>query len=520
MKIKLNKSLIRSTLLCAILTSFTSLAKNADENTTSSFTSAEQADFVNKFDLFMQELNSELDIKTGTSIAVVKGEQLIYQQNFGYADIKKQQKVTDDTLFYIASTTKPIFALTLLKELNKSKLNLDSSLATLFPKVEFSDAIQTTQINIGNLLNHTSGLADNGLGTVLAISGDYTADTLAQLLASSELNTESPLNHFAYTNLGYNILSLAFEQNFQQTWQSAVIKDVLKPLSMNHTSPFADDKNNHHNNIAKPYSFFNENIETPLYLQKKDATMHAAGGLMSNAQDMAKLLLVELNHGKLNGKQVIPAELIDISQQVTTAVDDKKGDFIRSGYALGWYTGEYKSQLTYHHFGRFDGYRPHLSFMPELKLGLVILNNEGDLNDMLTDVIADFTYGTLLGDPETDARVKQRISAIKSKAFGAKEKILVKENSYRTMPLQLSLDEVHYAGRYNNTLLGQIDIQRNNNGEFSFDWGNLHSSATASGKEDMLRIKAIPTRPQVVAFTIKDGKVAGLSYGGFEFSKL
>jgi CubicO group peptidase (beta-lactamase class C family) len=520
---KLRHKFLTCSLLISALNTSAAWALRLDENranTVLATATLSQEQFSAKLNLFMQELYTEFNIQSGSAIAIVKDDHLLYQQNFGFADIKQQQKVGDETLFYIASSTKPLFALALLQELRKSTLNLDSSLASLFPKIQFSSAIQADKVSMTNLLNHTSGIAENGLEAALAYSGDYTPATLTQFLSAKEVNEESPLTHFAYSNLGYNILSLAFEQNFQHSWQTSMIKNVLEPISMTHTSPFISVNGEPIAGLAKPYSFFNDSIETPLYLQKENNTMHAAGGLVSTSQDMAKLLLVELNQGRLDGQQVIPAELIARSQQITTVVDDKKGDFVRSGYALGWYTGEYKSELTYHHFGRFDGYRPHLSFMPAKKLGLVILNNEGDLNDMLTDIIADFAYSTLLDEADTDIRIKQRITDLKTMAGKVREKIVSKENNYLSMPLQLTLQHFAYTGQYKHALMGQIDIQQNSDGAFTFSWGNLHSVATALGKEDMLRVKAIPTHPEVLAFDINDGQVTSLQYGGFEFSKL
>jgi CubicO group peptidase (beta-lactamase class C family) len=478
-----------------------------------------QTDFARSFDRFMETLNKELNIETGTAIAVVQNDKILYQNNFGYADIKAKQKVTGDSLFYLASITKPLFALTILQELENRALTLDSPLQTLFPEITFAKDTQADKVTIKQLLVHTSGLDNNGLSTALAISGEYNHSSLLGLLNETSANPQNPLTHFSYTNLGYNILSMAFEQHFGHSWQASLQDKVLTPMSMLHTTPFITEDPEQKFNRAKPYSFFNTSINTPLYLQKNNQTMHAAGGVISNTEDMAKLLIVELNQGRLDGKQVLPEGLIKRSQQIAAIVDTKKGDFKRTGYALGWYTGDYKSQLLYHHFGRFDGYRPHLSFMPEKKLGLVILNNEGDLNDKVSDIIADFAYSTLLGEADIDIRINQRIAKMREMATVIREKIIAKETSYEVMPLQLTLAETSYSGDYCHKLMGCLSITLKGEGQFTYQWGNLHSNATASGKIDALRVKGLPTHPQVIAFNIAEGNVESLNYDRFKFNK-
>ncbi|NQY63232.1 MAG: beta-lactamase family protein [Alteromonadaceae bacterium] len=488
----------------------------------------QQTNFNDSFNRFMHHLNTELEINSGTAISVVKNDKILYQQNFGYADIKKKQAVTNNTLFYIASTTKPLFALALMQELQKNNQGLESTLAELFPNIAFANGSAVSSTTVKQLLNHTSGLEGNGLTAALALSGQYNQKTLLEFLTQLTKITKVPANNdanvgtFDYSNLGYNILSLAFNNNnnFQKSWQSALIDNVFHPLAMTHSSPFYSYAKKQHWQISKPYSFFSESIESPLYLEKSDNVMHAAGGVISTANDMANLLLVQLNKGKLNGKQVLSADLIKLSQQVTADVDSKKGDFKRTGYALGWYVGEYKSEELYHHFARFAGFRPHVSFIPKRKIGLVILNNEGDLNDKVTDIIADFAYSTLLGETGVEARLKKRIAKLKVMASKYRKKVLTKETAYKSMPWKLNLPNNAYLGHYKNKLMGNININKTDNHSFQLDWGNMKSLATATESADIIRIRFLPSQPQKISFNVVNNAVQSLTYDDVVFTKL
>ena len=272
-----------------------------------------QAEFSQSLNRFMLHLNAELEIETGTAIAVVENDTMIYQENFGFADVKNKQAVTNDTLFYAASVTKPVFALALLQALKQKQQGLDTTLAELFPDVTFKHAEQVANITVKQLLDHTSGLQGNGLTSVLALTGEYDQKLLMRLLSTMP-GTDQKNPEFEYSNLGYNMLSLAFSGNAKQSWQTVLSEKVLKPLSMDHSTPYISDISKNKWLVGKPYSFFTTDRDMPLYLQKRDNTMHSAGGLFSTTSDMANLLIVELNQGKLHGEQVLPSELIAQSQ--------------------------------------------------------------------------------------------------------------------------------------------------------------------------------------------------------------
>jgi len=478
---------------------------------------AETLTFKQSIDDFMSTLIKEFDIKSATSIAVVKGDSVIYQQSFGYADIENQQPATNDTAFYIASITKPLFALTVLQTLENSKYDTSLSLQKMFPEISFAKEVQAEKITIKDLLTHTSGLDDKLLSTAVSTSGIHSKASKLLMLAKLFPSTDSKHGEFDYTNLGYNIVSIWYEKTFNKSWQDGVAQSVFKPLNMTHSTAYISEARNNHWALAKPYSFFSSTPKKALYLTKRDNTMHAAGGVISTASDMTNFLKAQLST-KASGSAAIHSDLINFAQKPIASLDSKRGDFERTNYAYGWYTGTYKNNLTYHHFGTFDGFRPHLSFMPKQKIGIVILNNEGMLNDKLTDLIADFIYSKLLAEKGAEARINARIVKLKSMAFNYRKKMLAKENNYTTAPWLLSADKLQYTGTYHHALAGNIDIVVSNK-QFFLQWGNLHSSATPFREKDQMRVKFRPTSGQYIQFEMFENKPTGLIYDGLTFVK-
>ena len=109
-----------------------------------------------------------------------------------------------------------------------------------------------------------------------------------------------------------------------------------------------------------------------LYLVKEDDTMQSAGGIYSTASDMARWLTANLAaaHGV---PTPIPADVIAATHRPVAAMEERFEMFRRTGYGLGWYSGEFGGETLYHSFGGFAGARAHVSFMPARDVGVAVL---------------------------------------------------------------------------------------------------------------------------------------------------
>ena len=140
--------------------------------------------------------------------------------------------------------------------------------------------------------------------------------------------------------------------------------------------------------------------------------MQAAGGMYTTAADAARWLEVQLNEGRLDGKQVIPAAVIRETHRVAGKTDAAYGPFERKGYGLGWYIGTYAQEPMLHHFGGFGGAHSHISFMPKRNLGVAVLVNESGLGGRLAVLLATLAYDSLRGVPDAFAQAEETIRTI------------------------------------------------------------------------------------------------------------
>lgn len=120
--------------------------------------------------------------------------------------------------------------------------------------------------------------------------------------------------------------------------------------------------------------------------------MHAAGGIVSTARDMAAWLEIHINGGSLDGRQVFPREAVVESHRPLARVSGSSRGTQNIGYGLGWQIGLLGLDTLLWHGGAFTGYAAHMSFIPEQRLGVVVMANEGTVGRELTDSIAYAIY--------------------------------------------------------------------------------------------------------------------------------
>ena len=454
----------------------------------------------------------------GTAVAVVKDGEVIYEGYFGSRDIQRQAPVTRDTVFYIASATKPFLALNVLLKEQRGQLDTSTLLRQMFPDIRFRD-FDAEAVTVRNLLIHTSGIDNPPLVWATAFSGVHDAQSRHRLVTRSGPNDEAPRGTFDYTNVGYNIVSVWLDEHFAMPWQDQLDHAIFQPLDMQHTSARISEAEVKGWPLARPYSFASAEPNEPLYLTKADNTMQAAGGLVSTAPDLAKFLLAQLSSSATDDAAALPTAVIERSHVPQATLQDSFLDFQRTGYAWGWYTGEYKGRTMLHHFGGFAGFHAHLSFMPEQGIGLVILNNDDFLGAQITNLIADYVYGVLLQQPDTEPRVAKRFVELQAKAREFRDSVQEHREEIHARPWNLSQPREAYAGTYSNELLGDMTVALDGGRQMNIRWGRLQTTATGYEQEDHVRVEFAPNSGKALSFRVDDGRVAALSFDGMEFVK-
>ncbi|HSX61073.1 MAG TPA: serine hydrolase [Tahibacter sp.] len=458
------------------------------------------------------------DLPSGTAVAVVRDGRIVYEGYFGLSDIAKRIPVTRNTAFYIASATKPFFALSVLLDEDARRLDTRTSLQQMFPQTRF-DGFDAASVTLKDLLVHTSGIDNQPLVWATAYSGIHDAESRRALVAASYPNAKAKHGTFDYTNVGYAIASVWLDRTVGTPWQRQLDATIFRPLAMTHTTASIRTARAAGWSIAKPYSFASETPRNPLYLVKADETLHAAGGLVSTAPDLARFLIAQLSDGAIDGRQLLPATVIARSHETQATLEEKYQDFARSGYAWGWYTGIYKGRTLLHHFGGFAGFHAHLSFMPEANAGLVVLSNDDVLGAQTANLIADHVYGVLLEQPDTQTTSSRRFAEMQAKAATFRASAGKRRAEIRARTWNLSLPRERYAGRYAHPQLGTMTVELERDGAMVIRWGRLAAIATAYEDKDHVRVEFAPNSGEVLAFAVNGESVEAIAFDRMVFAK-
>ena len=207
-------------------------------------TSTEFASFDHLMSTF---LTSNRDVPGGT-LAMARDGHLVYARGFGYADREKMQAVEPNSLFRIASLTKPITAVAILQLVERGKLNLDEHVFKVLqlrvpddPQVKFDE--RWKKITIRQLLQHTGGWdRDKKDGfDPMARSADIVAelkiappagpDAIIHWMLRRPLDFD-PGRRMAYSNFGYCLLGRVVEKVSGQKYEIYVRREVLAPLGI------------------------------------------------------------------------------------------------------------------------------------------------------------------------------------------------------------------------------------------------------------------------------------------------
>ena len=256
----------------------------------------------------MQEIVAKNEIAGAVTVVVAK-DKLLHLESTGLADVAAKKPMTPDTLFWIASMTKPVTGTAILMLQDEGKLNVADPVAKYLP--EFA-ALKTpsgkpANLTITQILTHTSGLGEAGG------EGAKNAKTLADLVP---LWLAAPMKYetgakWEYTQSGINAAARIVEVVSGMTFDAFLQKRIFDPLGMKDTTFYPTDAQR-----ARLVTAYAKNKDTGALeavpprpeFGPRDRPPQGNGGLYSTAPDYARFCRMLLNGGTLDGHRYLSAE--------------------------------------------------------------------------------------------------------------------------------------------------------------------------------------------------------------------
>jgi N-acyl-D-amino-acid deacylase len=361
-----------------------------------------------EFDRVMIHLMTKYSI-VGGSLSVTRDGRLVYARGFGFADKEANQLIQPESLFRIASISKPITAVAILKLYEEGQLDLDTKAFRLLDHLQpppggIKDA-RLYEITVRELLQHSSGLVRSCFGQSrenlsaaqsLGISPPANADHLVRYGMSRMLDF-APGARFSYSTLGYCTLGRLIEKVTGQKYEEYVRATVLAPagikrMQIGHTLPeqrvegevrYYDLPNAPiqlsvyppHLPVPRPYSFFVEGVDS-------------GGGWIASTIDLSRFVTA------IDGQRTPALLKPETVKRMLSRPDRPDVRNAPNYYAMGWVVRPSGDEAEWRHGGSLPASHSLLVRRADGISWTVIFNSEfreetvlAELDQMLTRAI-------------------------------------------------------------------------------------------------------------------------------------
>jgi CubicO group peptidase (beta-lactamase class C family) len=344
--------------------------------------------------------------KTGTpgvAVAVVHKGKTVFAKGYGVRKVGKPAAVDADTVFQLASVSKPIGATVVAKEIGDGTLTWHTPVVANLRGFALGDPYVTTNVTIGDMYSHRSGLP--------AFAGDVLDDIGYDQQQVFERLKYLPLNPFRavynYTNFGITAAAESVAAAAGTDWATLSEENIYRPLRMTSTSSRHSDFAARPNRAVGHVKIEGGGYEAK-YVRQPDS-MSPAGGVSSSVTDVAAWMAMVLSGGKApDGTQVVDAEALRaaLTPRTRATPDDRTPpgtDARQTFYGYGFEIGNDSSgRVRITHSGGFAlGAGTRLKLIPNLELGIVVLTNAAG-NGVAEAVAAEFADLAEFGGIRTD----------------------------------------------------------------------------------------------------------------------
>ncbi|WP_299274522.1 serine hydrolase [uncultured Psychroserpens sp.] len=333
----------------------------------------------------------------GFSVAIVNQSETIYQNGFGFSDLQNNKEYNENSIQNIASISKTLIGIALLKAQELGKLNLDDSISKYLSFDITNPYYPDSPITIRQLATHTSTIIDTKYydekAYVLKEEKFIDIEGLSETLNQPDMKIamtdflrailqkegewyqkdgflkKKPGEQFEYSNIGASLAALVLERATGKSYESFTTEHILKPLKMSNSGWSFEDVNMY--NHSKLYT--KNETELPYY----SLITFPDGGFITSANDLA-LYLTELIKGKLGEGTILShksyRELFTLQLDETHFDERDKEDKYNDEYNSGIFMG-FGGDGNIGHTGFDPGVATLMFFNPKTNVGKLLIIN-------------------------------------------------------------------------------------------------------------------------------------------------
>jgi len=382
----------------------------------------------------------------GMSIAVVKGDKVVYAKGFGTKRAGTNRPVTPDTIFQVGSTTKAFTVALMATLVDEGTVGWDDRVVDHFPGFMMYDPWVTREFRIHDLFAQHSGMPfyAGDLQCFIGFDRDHIIKSMRYIKP-----TYSFRDKFSYVNNLFVAGAKVEELQTGKSWETLIHERILNPLGMNRSSvdeagltkvENGSDLHELVNGKAQPIKHGSMNLNWPY-------VYGPAGGLNSSALDMAKWVTAQKNGGVVGKTRIFSQESADYMHMPKTPV--KVGEF-HGSYAQGWMKTHLKKTTMIWHNGGTSGICSIVAFSPDLDLGLIVLTNLG--HHKLADALGLQFFEMMSGNEDADWNEQFMDDEKKAEEEQSKAEKAKQTPELPGLPLEA------YAGKYQSPIYGDLTV--------------------------------------------------------------
>jgi CubicO group peptidase (beta-lactamase class C family) len=390
----------------------------------------------------------------GIAIAIVHGDDILFKKGYGVREAGNPQPIDADTVFQVASVSKPITATVLAALVGQGRIKWDDRVIDHDPGFRMYDPYVTRELRLRDLLCHRSGLPDHA-GDLLEDIG-YEQDEVLRRLRFQPPDS-SFRAQYAYTNFGYSEAAYAAAGALSESWPELADEEFFKPLGMTSTSyRFADyAKATNRALLHVPDGDKSVKKWIAKFTRHPDAQA-PAGGVSTTLNDLVRWMQLLVGDGKYDGRQVVDAAALADTHtpQIVWSISREEGRVV--GYGLGWIVSvERGGRVFWKHSGEFElGVRSEVAVLPPENLAIVVLSNAAPTG--IPEGLVESFYDWAL-----DGKLSRDWVEFANRMFDEQVKAeLAKQGDYSRPPARPSppLELAAYTGKYENKYFGPIQL--------------------------------------------------------------
>jgi len=398
----------------------------------------------------------------GMAVGIVKDGQLVLARGYGVRSIDARAPVDGRTLFQIGSNTKAFTTAAIAILVDEGKLKWDDKVVQYLPQFQLYDPYVTREFTIRDLVTHRSGLPSGAGDLLIFPDTDFTRAQMVERLRGLRPTTGFRAR-FGYDNVLYVAAGQVIEKASGEPWEAFVQRRILDRLGMQPCSTSSAGAKSV-TNTATPHVLVGDHLVTAKPVDI--TTAGAAGSIHCNVEGMARWVEVQLSRGAVNGQPPLfsTAEADEMwSAQTPGPVPPSATEMNRThlrAYGLGWNLEDFEGYKRVFHSGGVLGEVSHVTLIPELGLGIIVLANQqsSEAVNAVTLHIAKSYIGR--GQHDWVQIYKSRVDAERAQARTAEAALAADIAKAGKPPLPLSA----YAGIYRDPWRGDVTVAVRGNG--------------------------------------------------------